>query len=47
MFIGGRAIAGIGGSGLINGGLTIISGAVPVEKRACKCLADRTSLTID
>ncbi|KAK9772113.1 hypothetical protein SCAR479_11276 [Seiridium cardinale] len=34
MFIGGRAIAGIGGSGLINGGLTIISGTVPVERRA-------------
>ncbi|KAI0127436.1 major facilitator superfamily domain-containing protein [Xylariales sp. AK1849] len=34
MFIGGRAIAGIGGSGIINGGLTMISAAVPTEKRA-------------
>lgn len=34
MFIGGRAIAGLGGSGLMNGGMTIISGIVPLEKRA-------------
>ncbi|KAI1844483.1 hypothetical protein JX265_010022 [Neoarthrinium moseri] len=34
MFIGGRTIAGLGGSGLINGGLTMISGAVSTEKRA-------------
>ncbi|KAK9769015.1 putative Major facilitator superfamily domain-containing protein [Seiridium cardinale] len=33
MLIGGRAIAGLGGSGLINGGMTIIAGAVPLEKR--------------
>lgn len=38
MFIGGRAIAGLGGSGVINGGLTIISGVVSPEKRACKFL---------
>ncbi|KAF7534479.1 hypothetical protein G7054_g6169 [Neopestalotiopsis clavispora] len=34
MFIGGRAIAGLGGSGLMNGGMTIVAGAVPLEKRA-------------
>ncbi|ETS76724.1 hypothetical protein PFICI_12111 [Pestalotiopsis fici W106-1] len=34
MFIGGRAIAGLGSSGLMNGGLTIVAGAVPLEKRA-------------
>ncbi|KAF2795192.1 efflux pump protein [Melanomma pulvis-pyrius CBS 109.77] len=33
MLIGGRAIAGIGASGLMNGGMTIISGAVPLHKR--------------
>ncbi|KAK9426574.1 putative Major facilitator superfamily domain-containing protein [Seiridium unicorne] len=33
MLIGGRAIAGLGGSGLMNGGMTIIAGAVPLEKR--------------
>lgn len=36
MFIGGRAIAGIGGSGLINGGLTMITGAVSPVQRARK-----------
>ncbi|KAG4419149.1 hypothetical protein IFR04_007745 [Cadophora malorum] len=34
MFIVGRTIAGIGGSGLATGGLTIISACVPLEKRA-------------
>ena len=34
MLIIGRAIAGIGGSGLLNGGLTIIRACVPVEKSA-------------
>ncbi|KAI0405258.1 major facilitator superfamily domain-containing protein [Xylaria palmicola] len=33
-FIVGRAIAGIGVSGLQNGSLTIVSGAVPLQKRA-------------
>ncbi|CAJ2509231.1 Uu.00g142570.m01.CDS01 [Anthostomella pinea] len=32
MLIGGRAVAGIGASGLSNGGLTIIAGAVPLDK---------------
>jgi hypothetical protein len=36
MFIGGRAIAGLGASGLMNGGLTVISGALPLEKRPRK-----------
>lgn len=34
MFIVGRAVAGMGGSGLMNGGLTILSACVPIEKRA-------------
>ncbi|KAI1499758.1 putative MFS multidrug transporter [Biscogniauxia marginata] len=33
MFILGRAVAGIGGSGLQNGALSVIAGAVPLEKR--------------
>ncbi|RAH70391.1 MDR family MFS transporter [Aspergillus aculeatinus CBS 121060] len=33
MLIGGRAIAGMGSSGLLNGGMTIIAGSVPLEKR--------------
>ncbi|KAK4165644.1 putative multidrug efflux system protein [Cladorrhinum sp. PSN259] len=34
MLIGGRAVAGIGGAGLINGALTIIATSVPLERRA-------------
>jgi MFS family permease len=34
MLIGGRAIAGLGVSGLQNGGLTIITNSVPFHKRA-------------
>ncbi|KAF4636816.1 hypothetical protein G7Y89_g1264 [Cudoniella acicularis] len=34
MLIVGRAVAGMGGSGLINGALTIIAACVPLEKRA-------------
>jgi len=33
MLIGGRAIAGCGASGMMNGGMTIIAGAVPLQKR--------------
>ncbi|KAI0106379.1 major facilitator superfamily domain-containing protein [Nemania sp. FL0031] len=33
-FIIGRAVAGLGVSGLLNGSLTIIAGAVPLQKRA-------------
>ncbi|OLN93195.1 putative HC-toxin efflux carrier TOXA 19 [Colletotrichum chlorophyti] len=33
MLIAGRAIAGLGSSGLLNGGMTIIAGAIPLEKR--------------
>lgn len=36
MFIVGRAIAGIGTSGIINGAFTIIAGCVPMEKRPSK-----------
>lgn len=33
MLIVGRAIAGIGGAGIINGAIMIISSCVPLEKR--------------
>lgn len=33
MLIVGRAVAGMGGSGIINGALTIISACVPLVKR--------------
>lgn len=33
MLIGGRAVAGLGGSGLTNGALTIIAASVPLRKR--------------
>lgn len=33
MLIVGRAIAGIGGSGILNGAFTIISGCVPMSRR--------------
>jgi MFS family permease len=36
MLIGGRALAGMGSSGLLNGGMTIIAGAVPLQKRPSK-----------
>jgi MFS family permease len=34
MLIVGRAISGMGGSGLVNGALTIIAACVPLQKRA-------------
>ena len=33
MLIIGRAVAGLGGSGLMNGALTIIGAAAPIHKR--------------
>ncbi|KAF2737110.1 efflux pump protein [Polyplosphaeria fusca] len=33
MLIVGRAVAGLGASGLVNGGMTVVSGAAPLEKR--------------
>jgi MFS family permease len=33
MLIIGRAVAGLGGSGVRNGGLTIIAAAAPIHKR--------------
>jgi MFS family permease len=36
MLIVGRAVAGLGGSGIINGAIVIISGCVPLEKRPGK-----------
>lgn len=36
MLIIGRTVAGIGGSGLSTGGLTILSACLPLEKRASK-----------
>ena len=38
MLIASRAVSGIGASGLINGALTMMSAAVPLERRAGKCL---------
>lgn len=35
-FILGRTVAGVGVSGLENGALTLIAGAVPMQKRPCK-----------
>ncbi|TLS22475.1 uncharacterized protein PpBr36_10041 [Pyricularia pennisetigena] len=35
MLIVGRAVAGMGSSGLMGGGLSIIAGAVPIHKRPC------------
>jgi hypothetical protein len=34
MLVVGRAVAGMGGAGLVNGALTILSTCVPLEKRA-------------
>jgi MFS family permease len=39
MLIIGRAIAGIGGSGLMNGGLTVVATVSPVHKRPCESSA--------
>lgn len=36
MLIVGRAVAGIGASGLLNGAYTILAVTVPPEKQACK-----------
>ncbi|KAH8664341.1 major facilitator superfamily transporter [Xylariales sp. PMI_506] len=33
MLIGGRALAGIGASGLMNGGMTVIAGSIPLQQR--------------
>jgi MFS family permease len=33
MLIIGRAVAGVGGSGLVNGALTIIAASLPIHKR--------------
>lgn len=35
MLIAGRVVGGLGGSGMMNGGLTLIAGAVPIAKRPC------------
>jgi MFS family permease len=35
-FILGRTVAGLGSSGLENGALTLIAGAVPLHRRPCK-----------
>ncbi|KAI1074271.1 major facilitator superfamily domain-containing protein, partial [Whalleya microplaca] len=36
MLIVGRAVAGLGASGIINGAITILSGCAPLEKRPCE-----------
>lgn len=38
MLIGGRTIAGLGASGLVNGGMTVISGSAPLQKRPRKSI---------
>ena len=34
MFIGARAVAGVGGSGILTGSMTLIAMAVPIAKRS-------------
>lgn len=34
MFIGARAVAGVGGSGILTGGMTLIAMSVPIAKRS-------------
>jgi predicted MFS family arabinose efflux permease len=50
MFIVGRAVAGMGGSGIVNGALTIIAKIIPMEKRGSMTpffvLAESESLLI-
>lgn len=41
MLIIGRAVAGLGGSGLVNGALTIIAAIAPMQKRPGQCSVDR------
>ena len=41
MLIVGRAVAGIGASGLNNGAVTIVSSAVPIQRRPGKLLLTR------
>lgn len=43
MFIVGRAVAGIGTAGILNGAFTIIAGCVPMPKRPGMSLADLVS----
>ena len=43
MLIIGRALAGMGSSGLLNGGMTMIAGAVPLEKRPGKSVTHAIS----
>lgn len=38
MLIVGRAVAGLGGAGIVNGAITIVSGCVPLEKRPGKLI---------
>jgi hypothetical protein len=42
MLIGGRAIAGLGSSGLQNGSFTLISGATPLHKRPSELTLSRS-----
>jgi hypothetical protein len=37
MLIVGRAVAGLGTAGLLNGGLTIVANSVPMERRPGMC----------
>jgi MFS family permease len=47
MLIVGRAVAGMGASGLTNGSLTIIAAAAPIHKRPGEVSALRSSPEID
>lgn len=48
MLIVGRAVAGLGASGLTNGALTILAAAVPMHKRPrkFKCFALRVVINV-
>jgi MFS family permease len=45
-FILGRTVAGLGTSGLENGALTLIAGAVPLQRRPCKSHTNISSLAM-
>jgi hypothetical protein len=47
MLIVGRAVAGMGGAGVVNGGLTIISACVPLAKRASTIILNHFVGTAD
>ena len=46
MLIVGRAVAGLGASGLLNGGYTVVALIVPLERQAGRLPPERKSATI-